>query len=120
MLVQHFSTTFTSERSIPLSSQFHRDSTTANMPYLTHLIIISTLLSGSSSSDSSQELVLTNNPGLHAFTVPTHDISFGSLIVTINTKQVVRAVQKAAATMDKMIKSPSPFLKLMGRRVMVN
>ena len=46
------------------------------------------------------------------------DISFGKLIVTINTKQIVRAVQKASATIDQKLNSPSPFLKLMGWRVM--
>ena len=47
-----------------------------------------------------------------------HAFTFGKLIVTINTKQIERAVQKASATMDQKLNSPSPFLKLMGRRVM--
>ena len=38
--------------------------------------------------------------------------------MTVNTKQIVRAVQKASATMDHKLNSPSLFLKLMGRRVM--
>ena len=67
------------------------------------------------------DLTLQSNPGLHAFTYYgafADDISFGKLIVTIDTKRIMRAVQKAAATMDHKINSTSPFLKLMGRRVL--
>ena len=46
------------------------------------------------------------------------DISYGKLIVTVDTKHIMKAVQKAAATMDQKINSTSPFLKLMGRRVL--
>ena len=67
------------------------------------------------------DLTLKDNPGLHAFTYYgafAYDINFGKLIVTIDTKQILKAVQKAAATMDHKINSTSPFLKLMGRRVL--
>ena len=67
------------------------------------------------------DLTLQSNPGLHAFTYYgafSDDISFGKLIVTIDTKRITKAVQKAAATMDHKINSTSPFLKLMGRRVL--
>ena len=58
---------------------------------------------------------------MHAFSYYgafADDISFGKLIVIINTKQIVKAVQKASATMDQKLNSSSPFLKLMGRRVL--
>ena len=45
------------------------------------------------------------------------DISFGKLIVIINTMQVMKVVQKAADPMDQKLRSSSPFLKLMRRRV---
>ena len=67
------------------------------------------------------DLTLQSNPGLHAFSYYgafADDISFSKLIVTIDTKRILRAVQKAAATMDHKINSTSPFLKLMGRRVL--
>ena len=67
------------------------------------------------------DLTLQDNPGLHAFSYYgafADHISFGKLIVTIDTKQIMKAVQKAAATMDQKINSTSPFLKLMGRRVL--
>ena len=67
------------------------------------------------------DLTLQDNPGLHAFSYYgafADDISFGKLIVTIDTKRIMKAVQKAAATMDQKINSTSPFLKLMGRRVL--
>ena len=67
------------------------------------------------------DLTLQDNPGLHAFTYYgafADDISFGKLIVTIDTKRIMKAVQKAAETMDQKINSTSPFLKLMGRRVL--
>ena len=43
------------------------------------------------------DLTLQDNPGLHAFTYYgafADDISFGKLIVTINTKRIMKAVQK--------------------------
>ena len=92
-----------------------------NMIHLLHLVFFSTMLRSTTTSDVNQDLTLANNPGLHAFTyygLFADDISFGKLIVTINTKRVVRAVQKVAETMDQKLKSPSSFLKLMGRRVM--
>ena len=67
------------------------------------------------------DLTLRSNPGLQAFTYYgafADDISFGKLIVTIDTKRIMKVVQKAAATMDQKIYSTSPFLKLMGRRVL--
>ena len=73
------------------------------------------------SAEGEKDLSLRSSPGLHAFTYYgsfADDISFGKLIVTVNTKQIVRAVKKASATMDQKLNSPGPFLKLMGRRVM--
>ena len=84
------------------------------------LIFIITLLHINSAEDD-QDLNLRSSPGLHTFTYYgsfADNISFGKLIVTINTKQIVRAVQKASATMDQKLNSPSPSLKLKGRRVM--
>ena len=84
-----------------------------------HYIIL--LLISTPSAQGEADLTLDNNPGLHAFSYYgafVDDISFGKLIVTINTKQIMTAVQKSAATMDKKINSTSPFLKLMGRRVL--
>ena len=85
-----------------------------------HLNIIIILLH-STSAEGEKDLSLRSSPGLHAFTYYgsfADDISFGKLIMTLNTKQIVRAVQKASATMDQKLNSPSPFLKLMGRMVM--
>ena len=67
------------------------------------------------------DLTLQSNPGLHTFSYYgafADDISFGKLIVTIDTKRIMKAVLKAGATMDHKINSTSPFLKLMGRRVL--
>ena len=84
-------------------------------------IIASLCGGGAGSSPHTPELTLTDNPGLHAFTYHgsfADDISFGKLILQINTKTMVRTVKKAADTMNRKIRSPSPFLKLMGRRIM--
>ena len=86
--------------------------------FLQYIIL---LLIQTSSARGEADLTLNSNPGLHAFSYYgafADDISFGKLIVTIDTKRIMRAVQKAAATMDQKINSTSPFLKLMGRRVL--
>ena len=73
------------------------------------------------SVEGEADLNLDSNPGLHAFSYYgafADDISFAKLIVTIDTKHIITAVQKSAATMDQKINSTSPFLKLMGRRVL--
>ena len=90
-----------------------------NMSWLQQSLILLILQSPSARGEA--DLTLRSNPGLHAFTYYgafADDISFGKLIVTIDTKQIMKAVQKAAATMDQKINSTSPFLKLMGRRVL--
>ena len=90
------------------------------MSTISFLTFIITFLHATSAEED-QDLSLRSNPGLHEFTyygLFADDISFGKLIVTINTKQIVRAVQKASATMDQKLNLPSPFLKLMGRRVL--
>ena len=89
---------------------------------LLSLFITTTLGRGrAGSTPHTPELTLTDNPGLHAFTYHgsfADDISFGKLILQINTKTMVRTVKKAADTMNRKLCSPSPFLKLMGRRIM--
>ena len=90
-----------------------------NMSWLQQSLI--PLIIQSTSARGEADLTLRSNPGLHAFTYYgafADDISFGKLIVTIDTKRIMKAVQKAAATMDQKINSTSPFLKLMGRRVL--
>ena len=92
----------------------------SKLPYV--LFITASLCGGGADSmPPSPELTLTDNPGLHAFTYHgsfVDDISFGKLILQINTKTMVRTVKKAADTMNRKLRSPSPFLKLMGRRIM--
>ena len=91
---------------------------TTLLPILT---IASLCGGGASSTPHTPELTLTDNPGLYAFTYHgsfADDISFGKLILQINTKTMVQTVKKAADTMNRKIRLPSPFLKLMGRRIM--
>ena len=86
------------------------------MKYSATLIILLNFFAGGLGE---ADLTLQDNPGLHAFSYYgafADDISFGKLIVTIDTKRFMKAVLKAAATMDQKINSTSPFLKLMGRR----
>ena len=100
-------------------NQFKSDQQQNNMSTI-HLNIIIILLHATS-AEGERDLSQRSNPGLYAFTYYgsfADDISFGKLIVTVNTKQIVRAVQKASAMVDQKLNSPSPFLKLMGRRVM--
>ena len=55
-----------------------------------HLNIIIILLYATS-AEGEKDLSLRSNPGLHAFTYYgsfADDISFGKLIVTVNTKQI--------------------------------
>ena len=99
--------------------QFRSDHQQNNMSYIQQYLII--VLLHATSAEGGRDLSLRSNPGLHAFNYYrsfADDISFGKLIVTVSTKQIVKAVQKASATMDQKLNSPSPFLKLMGRRVM--
>ena len=52
------------------------------------------LILQSPSARGEADLTLRSNPGLHAFTYYgafADDISFGKLVVTINTKQIVKA-----------------------------
>ena len=88
------------------------------MEIQTFLIIFINFFAG---GQGQADLTLQSNPGLHAFSYYgafADDISFGKLIVTIDTKRIMKAVLKAGATMDQKINSTSPFLKLMGRRVL--
>ena len=99
--------------------QFSSDHQQNNMSNIHHYLII--LLLHATSAEGERDLSLRSNPGLHVFTNYgsfADDISFGKLIVTVNTMQIVKAVEKASATMDQKLNSPSPFLKLMGWRVM--
>ena len=89
------------------------------MSWLTYFSIL--ILTQATQAREEADLTLQDNPGLHAFTYYgafADDISFSKLIVTIDTKRIMKAVQKAAATMGHKINSTSPFLKLMGRRVL--
>ena len=89
------------------------------MQYSSTLLII--LLNHFAWGQGEADLTLRDNPGLHAFSYYgafADDISFGKLIVAIDTKRIMKAVLKAAATMDQKINSTSLFLKLMGRRVL--
>ena len=108
--------------SLITSSQFVLHLTTMQSSTLLPLLLIASLSrGGAGASPHTPELTLTDNPGLHAFTYHgsfADDISFGKLILQINTKTMVRTVKKAADTMNRKLRSPSPFLKLMGRRIM--
>ena len=108
--------------SLITSSQTFLSLTTMHSTLLLSFIISATLRGGGAgSTPPTPELTLTDNPGLHAFTYHgsfADDISFGKLILQINTKTMVRTVKKAADTMNRKLRSPSPFLKLMGRRIM--
>ena len=102
-----------------LRDQFNSVHHNSNMSCILQCLII--LILHASSAEGQTDLSLRSNPGLHAFSYYgafADDISYGKLIVTINTKQIVKAVQKASATMDQKLNSPCPFLKLMGRRVL--
>ena len=108
-----------SEEDRPQGDHSHFTHQASNMYCLTILTIILTKQTALAQGEA--DLTLEDNPGLHAFTYYgafADDISFGKLIVTIDTKRIMKAVQKAAATMDHKINSTSPFLKLMGRRVL--
>ena len=77
-----------------------------------YLIII---LLHATSAEGEKDLSLRSNPGLHAFTYHgsfADDISFGKLIMTVNTKQIVRAVQKTSATMPDRISNRCNFRKM--------
>ena len=82
------------------------------MKYSTTLIIFFNFFAG---GRGEADLTLRDNPGLHAFSYYgafADDISFGKLIVTIDTKRIMKAVLKAAATMDQKIISTSPSSSL--------
>ena len=108
--------------SLITSSQRFLNLSTMHSTIIPSIFIITSLCGGGAgSTPHAPELTLTDNPGLHAFTYHgsfADDISFGKLILQINTKTMVQTVKKAADTMNRKIRSPSPFLKLMGRRIM--
>ena len=85
--------------------QFRSDHQQNNMSYIQQYLII--ILPHATSAEGERDLSLRSNPGLHAFTYYgsfADDISFRKLIVTINTKHIVKAVQKACL----LYTSPSP------------
>ena len=67
----------------------------SNISWLTYLSII--IFTQATQARGEADLTLQDNPGLHAFTYYgafADDISFGKLIVTIDTKRIMKAVQK--------------------------
>ena len=60
-------------------------------------------------------LKLEDNPGLHSFSFHgafADDISYAKMSLKLNTKHMVKTVEKATSTMTSKLQAPSPFLKL--------
>ena len=66
-------------------------------------------------------LSLEDNPGLHSFSFHgafADDISYAKMSLKLNTKRMVKTVEKATSTMTSKLQAPSPFLKLLGHRLL--
>ena len=66
-------------------------------------------------------LKLEDNPGLHSFSFHgafADDIGYAKMSLKLNTKHMVKTVEKATSTMTSKLEAPSPFLKLLGHHLL--